>query len=102
MNRRHFLMSTAVMTAGAAVRGLASPNDTIRMGVVGCGGRGSSHVSAWSSMPNVEVAALCDVDESHIADKLKALASKGAKKPATYVDMRKMLEDKTIDAISIA
>ncbi len=102
MNRRHFLMSTAVMTAGAAVRGLASPNDTIRMGVVGCGGRGGSHVEAWSSMPNVEIAALCDVDESHFVPKLKALDAKGAKKPATYVDVRKMLEDKTIDAISIA
>ena len=102
MNRRHFIMSTAVVTAGAAVRGLASPNDTVRVGVVGCGGRGSSHVSAWSSMPNVEIAALCDVDESHIADKLKGLATKSAKKPATYVDVRKMLEDKDIDAISIA
>jgi predicted dehydrogenase len=102
MNRRHFIMSTAVVTAGAAVRGLASPNDTVRVGVVGCGGRGSSHVSAWSSMPNVELAALCDVDESHIADKLKGLETKGAKKPATYVDVRKMLEDKNIDAISIA
>lgn len=102
MNRRHFIMSTAVVTAGAAVRGLASPNDTVRVGVVGCGGRGSSHVSAWSSMPNVELAALCDVDESHIADKLKGLETRGAKKPATYVDVRKMLEDKNIDAISIA
>jgi len=102
MNRRHFLMSTAVMTAGATVRGLASPNDTVRMAVVGCGGRGSSHVSAWSTLPNVELAALCDVDESHIAEKLKGLASKGAKKPATYVDVRKLLEDKNIDAISIA
>ena len=35
MNRRHFLMSTAVMAGGAAVRGLASPNDTVRIGVVG-------------------------------------------------------------------
>ncbi len=95
-------MSTAVMTAGATVRGLASPNETVRVGVVGCGGRGSSHVNAWSGLPNVEVVALCDVDESHIADKLKTLAGKGAKTPATYVDMRKMLEDKSIDAISIA
>ena len=102
MNRRHFIMSTAVMTAGATVRGLASPNDTVRMGVVGCGGRGSSHVSAWPGQPNVEIVALCDVDESHIADKLKMMSSKGLKKPATYVDMRKMLEDKNIDAISIA
>ena len=58
MNRRHFLMSTAVMTAGAAVRGLASPNDTVRMGVVGLGGRGSSHINAWSEMPNVELVAI--------------------------------------------
>ena len=77
MNRRYFLMSTAVMTAGATVRGLASPNETVRVGVVGCGGRGSSHVNAWSGLPNVEVVALCDVDESHIADKLKTLAGKG-------------------------
>ena len=103
MNRRHFIMSTAVMTAGATVRGLASPNDTVRMGVVGLGGRGQSHVDAWSSMePNVQVAAICDVDESHIGNKLKRLSDKGLKKPATYVDMRKMLEDKNIDAISIA
>ena len=94
MNRRHFLMSTAVMAGGAAVRGLASPNDTVRIGVVGCGGRGGSHVAAWPSLPNVEIVALCDVDEAHIAEKLKTLESKGLKKPATYVDLRKLLEDK--------
>jgi predicted dehydrogenase len=101
MNRRHFLVSTAVLAGGAAVRAW-SPNDTVRMGVIGCGGRGSAHVNAWSSMPNVEVAALCDVDEAHVAAKLKQLESRGMKKPATYVDVRKMLEDKNIDAVSIA
>src|SRR3954462_3609016 len=100
MDRRDFLMTTAVLTAGAAVRGLASPNDTIRIAVVGCGGRGKSHVDAGSAMPNVEIVALGAVAESHIADKLKLLESKGRKKPATYVDYRKLLEDKTIDAVS--
>jgi predicted dehydrogenase len=102
MDRRDFLVSTAVLTAGAAARGFASPNETVRMAVVGCGGRGSSHVSAWSGMPNVEIVALCDVDEAHIADKVKGLESKGKKKPATYVDFRKLLEDKSIDAVSLA
>ncbi len=102
MDRRDFLMSTAVLTAGAAVRGFASPSDTVRIAVVGCGGRGSSHVNAWSSMPNVEVVALCDVDESHIAAKLKMLETKGKPKPATYVDFRKLLEDRSIDAVSLA
>jgi predicted dehydrogenase len=102
MNRRYFLMSTAVMAGGAAVRGFASPNDTVRVAVVGCGGRGSSHVGAWPALPNVEIVALCDVDESHIAEKVKLLESKGLKKPATYVDFRKLLEDKNIDAVSLA
>jgi predicted dehydrogenase len=103
MNRRDFLASTAVLAGSAAVRGLsASPSDTVRIAVVGCGGRGSSHVNGWTSLPNVEIVALCDVDEAHVAAKLKTLESKGLKKPATYVDVRKLLEDKSIDAISIA
>ena len=72
------------------------------MAVVGCGGRGGSHVDGWPGVPNVEIVALCDVDEAHIAAKLKTLESKGLKKPATYVDFRKLLEDKSIDAVSIA
>ena len=87
MNRRDFLVSTAALAAGSAIRGFASPNDTVRVGVVGCGGRGQSHVNAWSGLPNVELVALCDVDESHIAEKLKSLDAKGKKKPATYVDL---------------
>jgi predicted dehydrogenase len=102
MNRRHFLMTTAVLAGGAAVRGMPSPAETVRMGVVGCGGRGGSHVNAWPSLPNVEIVALCDVDESHMAAKLKTLESKGLKKPALYQDFRKLLEDKSIDAVSIA
>ena len=102
MNRRHFLMGTTAVLASQAVRGLASPNDTIRMAVIGCGGRGQSHVDAWPKLKNVEIVALCDVDASHLADKLKRLDAKGLPKPATYTDARKLLEDKTIDAVSIA
>src|SRR5215204_5940436 len=104
MNRRYFLMSTAVMAGGAAIQGLAqSPNERVRVAVIGLGGRGSSHVNAWSRMPNVEVAAICDVDESHIGEKFKLLESRGVKnKPTTHVDIRKLLESKDIDAVSIA
>jgi predicted dehydrogenase len=105
MNRRYFLMSTAVMAGGAAIKGLASPADKVRIGVIGLGGRGTSHVQAWSRMENVEVAAICDVDESHIGEKFKLLESRGgpgSTKPTTYVDIRKMLESKDIDAVSIA
>jgi predicted dehydrogenase len=103
MNRRHFLMSTAVMASGAALHGYQSPNERVRVAVVGAGGRGGSHLSGWLRLPNVEVAAICDVDEGHIGQKMKRLESvASARKPTAYVDYRKLLDDKTIDAVSIA
>jgi predicted dehydrogenase len=81
---------------------LASANDTVRVACVGVRGQGRVHVSRYGAMPNVEVAAICDIDESVqnacIADMEKA----GKKRPAVYSDIRKLLEDKTIDAVSIA
>ena len=102
MNRRHFLMSTAIMAGNAAVRGMQSPNDTVRVGIAGLGGRGGNHVSAWAGMKNVEIAGLCDVDESHIGAKMKGLESRSLRKPNVYTDFRQMLESKDIDVVSIA
>ena len=95
-------MSTAVMAGRAAVSGMQSPNERVRIAVVGVGGRGGNHVTSWSRLPNVEIAAVCDVDESHIGDKIKRLESAGVKTPNAFTDFRKLLEDKSIDAVSIA
>ncbi|MFN7934386.1 MAG: Gfo/Idh/MocA family oxidoreductase [Bryobacteraceae bacterium] len=102
MNRRYFLMSSAAATASQSVRGLASPNDTVRVAVVGCGGRGSSHVGAWTSQPNVELAALVDVDDSHSERYVGSLQKRGKNPVPTFRDIRKVLDDKNIDAVSIA
>ncbi|MDX2152387.1 MAG: Gfo/Idh/MocA family oxidoreductase [Bryobacteraceae bacterium] len=101
MERRHFLLSTAA-TAGATAHSLASPNDTVRVACVGIRGQGKSHIRAYSGMKNVEIAALCDVDESVLNDRVAELEKAGKKKPAAYTDFRKLLEDKSIDAVSIA
>jgi predicted dehydrogenase len=101
MDRRSFLLSSAA-ALGASSSMLASPNDTVRIACVGIGGRGKDHISGYSKLPNVEIAAICDIDDSHIAKGLKQLESLGKNKPATYKDVRKLLEDKTIDAISLA
>src|SRR5688572_3116783 len=77
MNRRHFLMGTAIIAGNAVVRGVQSPNDTVRVGIAGLGGRGSAHVSAWAAMKNVQIAGLCDVDEAHVGEKMNALDAKG-------------------------
>ncbi|HEU0140584.1 MAG TPA: Gfo/Idh/MocA family oxidoreductase [Bryobacteraceae bacterium] len=100
MNRRYFLASSA---AGAlAMNSAASPNDTVRIAIVGLRGQGGSHVKVYSAMRNVEIAALVDIDESILSKRVAELEGMGKKKPATYADIRKVLEDKNIDAVSIA
>src|ERR1041385_7954109 len=100
MNRRYFLMSAA--GALAAKRTLASPNDTVRVACVGVRSQGKSHISNYSKMENVEIAAICDIDESILNDRVAMVEKLGKKRPAAYTDLRKLLEDKNIDAISIA
>jgi predicted dehydrogenase len=101
MNRRYFLMSSAAVAA-QSVRGLASPNDTVRVAVIGCGGRGGSHMSAWTNMPNVQLAALVDVDDSHAERFIGTLQKRGKDPVPTFRDIRKVLDRKDIDAVSIA
>jgi predicted dehydrogenase len=95
-------MSSAGVLA-AARRAMPSPpvpgpNDTVRVACVGLRGRGKDHLKAYGKIPNVEIAALCDIDENV----LNEAAGKLSKRPATYSDLRKLLEDKSIDVISIA
>ena len=64
VDRRHFLMSSVALPAALKASALQSPNNTVRVAVVGFNGRGKAHISAYLKMPNVEIAALCDVDQS--------------------------------------
>lgn len=101
MDRRYFFMNAAA-AAVTAKRALAAPSDTVRIAVVGCGGRGGSHVNAWTTQPNVDLVAISDIDQAHLEVFAKRVETRGKKAPATYKDMRKILDDKSIDAISIA
>jgi predicted dehydrogenase len=66
--------------------------------VCGLRGRGKDHIDAFARLPNVEIAALCDVDESVLNKRRGEVPGN----PRTFVDVRKLLDDPTIDAISIA
>jgi len=101
MDRRHFFMSSAA-ALGAASSVFGSPNDTVRIACLGMGGRSGSHVSGYSKLPNVEIVAICDPDDAQIAKSLAQFDRLQKPKPQTYKDVRKLLEDKTIDAISIS
>jgi predicted dehydrogenase len=102
MNRRYFFMASAASAAAARSSALASPNDTVRVACVGVRGQGQSHIQAYGKMPNVEIAAICDVDESVLEQRLTDAEKLTKKRPAGFTDLRKVLDDKSIDAISIA
>ncbi|MDR2472748.1 MAG: Gfo/Idh/MocA family oxidoreductase, partial [Tannerella sp.] len=77
-------------------------NDRIRVAVIGIRGQGQDHIRQYQSLPDVEVAALCDVDSNLFAPVIKKyFTDKGLREPKTYIDMRKLFEDKTIDAVSV-
>src|SRR5215468_632456 len=94
MDRRYFLGSA--LSVGVALRSsaLASANDRVRVACVGFHGRGRDHIRAYNQMTNVEIAALCDVDESVLNTQVAAIEKTKGKRPAAYTDLRKLLEDK--------
>ena len=101
MNRRNFLMTSAgVLAAARSAR--STPNDTVRIACVGLRGRGKDHINGFGKLPNVEIAALCDVDASVLDKATGQVEGITQKRPKGYSDLRKLLEDKSIDAISIA
>ncbi|MEN6424728.1 MAG: Gfo/Idh/MocA family oxidoreductase [Phycisphaerales bacterium] len=106
ITRRQFVKGSLAAGLGMAVAGPVSrvrgANDEIRVAVVGINGRGGSHISEFEEMEGVRVAAFCDVDRKVLDDKAAAFEKKYGHPVDKYVDIRRLLEDKNIDAISIA
>ena len=80
----------------------AAPSDRVRVAVIGLRSRGLDHSRMFASDPGAEVVAVCDVDDSMFARPLKAVESAGGKAPRTEKDFRRLLDDKSIDAVTIA
>lgn len=101
--RRSFLKTAAagLVTAASAKRVLGA-NDRVRVAVIGVRGRGWDHVKGYQSLSGVEIASFCDIDENVLQKRLSDAEKLGIAKPKTYVDVRKLLEDKNVDAVSIA
>ncbi len=110
LTRRELLGRAALAAAAApaarwapALEGRkAGPNETLRVAVVGVKGRGANHLAEFLKMKDVEVAAVVDVDPRVAEGPLKTVEKKYGKAPAFHKDARKMIEDRSIDAVSIA
>jgi predicted dehydrogenase len=118
IDRRAFLQNSAALAAAVGTAGVtttraeepqrgegakvAGPNDVIRVAVIGVRGRGMSHVQGFSEQPDARIVAICDADTNVIGRAMKASTSRYGSEPKFYQDVRKLIEDKDVDAISIA
>ena len=106
LTRRQFLGKTtaAVIVAGSMAHGrVFGANNRIRMCTVGFHGQGHSHIGDILKMKDdAEYVALCDVDSEVLAKGGKEIETAQGKAPRLYRDLREALQDKEIDAITIA
>jgi predicted dehydrogenase len=108
LTRRTFLKQTTALTALTTLAGPASlraakgPNEKVLVGIIGCNGRGMAHIAGYLSLPNAEIAYICDVDSRAIEKGIVAVSQKQERKPKGVKDLRRILEDKNVDAVSIA
>src|SRR5947209_7700174 len=106
LTRRAFLRSSLLSTAGIGLPArywsqVPGANGDIRVAVVGFGSRGGSHIAAFSNMKGVRLVALCDCDARILQGAAQRSGDKG-RPVETYTDVRKLLENKDIDAVSTA
>jgi predicted dehydrogenase len=108
-NRRAFIKSSAVAGMGLALKPsslLVSDEATIKVGVIGVGLRGQSHLELLLKRSDVEVVAICDIQQRMIDDSKKMIEAAGKKLPKVYdkgpQDYKNLLNQKNIDAVIIA
>jgi len=126
-SRRTFIATTGVVSAGIALGAnpvsasaynrTAGANEKIRVGFIGVGNRGSQLLQIFMAQPDCEIAALCDIYEPYttrdrsqvepryikdMPGQIPKMGENFPNKVARYSDYRKVLEDKSIDAVCIA
>lgn len=110
INRRTFLRTASVagtslvlspsLSAGGFYKG--SPNDKVVIAIMGTNSRGAFLSKNFASIPNTEIAYICDVDERVLAKTCASVEKQTGKKPQGVTDIRKLLEKKDFDALVIA
>ena len=109
LDRRQFLKQTSLLGTGLIVSGkfagakaAEAPNKKIVIGVMGTNGRGMAHIAAYLSLPNTEVAYVCDVDSRAIEKASAAVVRRKQKRPQGVTDFRQILDDPDVDVLSVA
>jgi predicted dehydrogenase len=105
LTRRKFIKGSlaAGITLAVPFSRVHGANERIRVGMIGCGGRGTgSHLPSFENQKGVSVIAVCDADRERMATVAKLVEAKYRHKVEPFVDMRKLIERKDIDVIANA
>jgi predicted dehydrogenase len=97
MNRRYFF-PTAMALAGALRRAPAA-SDKINIVLMGVRGRGRGLTRAFCEQKDVNVLHVCDVDSNVVGEAFKIIEDSGRKRPPLSADIRRCLDDKSVDAV---
>ena len=95
-------VSSAPMISGIAKAQSSSANEKLLCAVVGCKGRGGSHISAFSGRKDCEIAYIIDIDEKVGQDRCKSIEKRTGRRPRFVKDMREVFDDKSVDIVSTA
>ncbi|MEP6748379.1 MAG: Gfo/Idh/MocA family oxidoreductase [Bacteroidota bacterium] len=109
MERRNFIKTGTMAAAGAGLslqfplfgRSIA-PNEKVVIGIMGTNGRGLEHIKSYTKIPNVEIAYICDVEDVARAKGVDLVEKLTGKRPIAVTDFRKILDNKDLDALSVA
>jgi len=95
-NRRTFLLA-----GGGACLAQSPPTNSIVLGVIGSGGRGTFVMTVFQKNPSVRVGGICDVYEPNL-ERALSTAAKGGSQPRAYRNYKQLLDDRDIGAVLIA
>ena len=112
INRRHFLKASLATTASLALfpgckstssarLRVRAANEDIRFAVIGFHGRGTAHIEGLREVPGTRLVALCDADRAVLDKQVQKCRDLGENVQG-YTDIRKLLENKDLDAVTIA
>jgi predicted dehydrogenase len=107
-SRRRFFQNTLAAAATITIAGTKSTgrvlgaNDVLRVGVAGINGRGGEHVNAFLGISDVQITYLIDVDTRTFRGRLNQIQAANGQAPQTVQDVRRALDDRNLDVISIA
>jgi len=112
-DRRKFLQQSSLFAAGMLARPAVSfankhhaNTDTLNVALIGLGQRGLGHLNNLMRRDDVDIAAICDIDQQQIRMSLEAIDAQGKPKPEVFgkddLDYRNLLELSNVDAVIIA